>query len=140
MFCLYSCGDTMVTQLKDNTATRELRRAIKDAVDGYEERLLREIARMKEVASDIDLEVQEGMSNRNGDGFQPNEAKKYAGRIVEEMRDESVASLKAVCSALSGRVSNLVSIIDSSKAMPLEQSELGIVVVPEPSQIEVPKE
>ncbi len=125
----------MVEQLKDNTATRMLRVVLKATVDAYEERMLREIERMKEEARDLDDEIKEGMSNRTGDGFQTHEAPKYSERIEKLLVGEAVSSHDAIMSALSADKDSMLGVINRTKAMPLEQSELSIVKLGEPGAI-----
>lgn len=125
----------MTDILTDNTATRMLRTILVAAVQGYEERMLREIERMKEEASELDVEIREGMSNRTGDGFQTHEAPKYLDRVDKLIYDESVASHDAIMSALKSDCGAMRLIVLGTKAMPLEQSELAIVKLPSPARI-----
>jgi uncharacterized protein (UPF0335 family) len=125
----------MVEQLVDNTAARMLRNFLKLTADAYEERMLREIERLKEEARDLDDEIREGMSNRTGDGFQSHEAPKYAERIEKLLYGEAVQSHDAIMAALASDKDSMVSVITRTKAMPLEQSELQIVKLAAPSPI-----
>jgi uncharacterized protein (UPF0335 family) len=124
-----------VTQLVDNTAARMLRNLLKLSADAYEERMLREVERMKEEARDLDDEIKEGMTNRNGDGFQTHEAPKYADRIEKLVYGEAVQSHEAIIAALAADKDSMLGVISRTKAMPLEQSELGIVKLAEPAPI-----
>lgn len=125
----------MVDQLKDNTAARMLRVMLKATADAYEERMLREIERFKEEAKDLDNEVREGMTNRNGDGFQAHEAPKYSDRITKLLFGEAVDSHTAIMAALDADKDSMLSVISRTKPMPLEQSELSIVKLAEPAPI-----
>lgn len=125
----------MVEIVKDNTAARMLRVLLKATADAYEERMLREIERLKEEAKDLDNEIKEGMTNRNGDGFQAHEAPKYSDRINKLLYDEAVASHDAIMSAFQADRDNMLAVIGRTKAMPLEQSELAIVKLAEPAPI-----
>lgn len=125
----------MVEIVKDNTAARMLRVLLEATADAYEERMLREIERLKEEAKDLDNEIKEGMTNRNGDGFQAHEAPKYSDRINKLLFDEAVASHDAIMSALGADKDNMLAVISRTKAMPLEQSELAIVRLSEPAPI-----
>jgi len=128
----------MVAKLVDNTAARMLRTMLVATAQAYEERMLREISRLKEEANDLDIEIQEGMTNRNGDGFQMHEAPKYSDRIIKLLYDEATMSHDAIMSALAADRDNMLAIISRTKAMPLEQSELAIVALPSPSAIPTP--
>ena len=128
----------LVEKLVDNTAARMLRVYVRATADAYEERMLREIARMKEEANDLDTEIQEGMTNRVGDGFQMHEAPKYADRINKLLFTEAEMSHDAIMSALAADRDNMVAIITRAKAMPLEQSELSIVKLAPPAPIDTP--
>ena len=129
---------TLVDKLVDNTAARMLRTMVKATTDAYEERMLREIARFKEEAADLDVEIQEGMTNRVGDGFQVHEAPKYADRINKLLWGEATMSHDAILAALESDRDNMLGVISRTKAMPLEQSELAIVKLAPPAAIESP--
>ena len=129
---------TLVEKLVDNTAARMLRVVLKATADAYEERMLREISRFKEEAADLDIEIQEGMTNRVGDGFQIHEAPKYSDRINKLLWGEATMSHDAILAALESDRDNMLGVISRTKAMPLEQSELAIVKLAPPTAIESP--
>lgn len=140
----------MVTQLKDNTATRRLNSELALISQSNEERMLREIARTNEELADLASEVWEGMSNRVGDGFQPGEARKYAKRIKEDIYDTYVKNMETLMKSFKSDIQNLIGddldqnvpggMIGRYGYMELEQTQLDIVKVPVPGEIpEIPK-
>lgn len=112
---------------------------------GYEERMLREVARLKEAMADLDREIQEGQSNRVSDGFLPPEATKYAVDILDNFHDAQAsqkAIMDALCTAVVGMVGAEMSVnkigglVGNTRLMPIEQKELGIQILPAPGPIE----
>jgi uncharacterized protein (UPF0335 family) len=137
----------MVEVVRDNTDVNKLRRRIVDITLAFRESMEREISRFEEEAKDLDIEVQEGMSNRVGSGFQANEAKKYAGRLVNPMLRDTLQDLDAIKSDLVTDIATLVGedfacnygesgslsgIIGNATTKNYEQSELAIQVLTPP--------
>ena len=129
----------MVDKVKDNTDVNKVRRQLVDMVLAFEEAMLREVNRLKEEVNDLDTEIQEGMSNRVGSGFQANEATKYAYRLKKPILRDTLEDLDNIKQALVADVATMVGeefacnddkpmggIIGNAGTMNYEQSELGI--------------
>ena len=107
-----------VLKTKDNTDVNKLRRNLEDIGNQFEESMLREINRMWEELNDLDTEVQEGMSNRVGSGFQGNEAPKYAYRLRKPILRDTLQDLDGIKTDLCTSVAALVGedfVMDDSK-------------------------
>ena len=105
----------------------------------------REVSRIYEEIDDLDIEVQEGMSNRVGSGFQANEAKKYAYRLVKPILRDTLQDLDGIKTDLTADIATLVGeefvrnsdapmtgLIGMSTTKNFEQSELAIQVLTPP--------
>lgn len=134
--------------IRGNTDVNILRRRIVDITLAFQERMEREISRFREEMNDLDVEVQEGMSNRDGSGFHANEAKKYAHRLVKPIMGDSLQDLEAIKRDLITDISTLVGenfatsggesekisgLIGMATTKNFEQSELSIQVLTPPS-------
>lgn len=142
-----------VPKTKDNTDVNKVRRRLVDMVNGMEESMLREVNRFKEEVNDLDIEIQEGMSNRVGSGFQGNEAKKYAGRLVGPILRDTLEDLESIREDLITEIAGLVGeehvmdeeeplggIIGNASTKNFEQSELGIQKLTPPTELPVNQE
>lgn len=98
----------MVENLRDNTAVNELRTIMVVVGNQFKERMYREVNHVLEVLEDIDVEVQEGMSNRTGDAFKDNEARKYAYRLKTDLLKDALKDLDGIKRDLITRTSMLV--------------------------------
>lgn len=98
----------MVDKVKDNTDVNKLRKRLVDIVLAFEESSLREINRLKEEVQDLDIEIQEGMSNRVGSGFQGNEAKKYAYRLKNPILRDTLEDMDGIKKDLITDIASLV--------------------------------
>jgi hypothetical protein len=111
---------TDVVKTKDNTDVNLLRRRLFDLGNAFEEDALREINRMWEELNDLDIEIQEGMSNRVGSGFQGNEAAKYAYRLRKPVMNDTIQDLNGIATDLMTQIAGLVGeefVADDSKAI-----------------------
>lgn len=139
----------MVEVTKDNTDVNKLRSRMKDTALAFEEAMLREISRFKEEMADLDTEIQEGMSNRVGSGIQPNEAKKYADRLVGPIMGDTLSDMKQICTSLQADIATMVGegfvldddaqiggIIGHAGAMNYETTELAIQKLEPPAPME----
>ena len=86
----------MVEIVKDNTDVNKVRRRLVDIKLAFKESMDREVSRIFEEIEDLDTEIQEGMSNRVGSGFQANEAKKYAYRLVKPILRDTIQDLDGI--------------------------------------------
>jgi len=98
----------LVENLRDNTAVNELRTIMVVVGNQFKERMYREVNHVLEVLEDIDVEVQEGMSNRVGDAFKDNEARKYAYRLKTDLLKDALKDLDGIKRDLITRTSMLV--------------------------------
>jgi uncharacterized protein (UPF0335 family) len=98
----------MVEQLKDNTDVNKLRRRLVDIDLAFEESMMREIVRVKQEFTDLHNEIKEGMSNRGGSGFQPNEARKYSNKMVNSILRDSLQDLESIKKDLMVDIGTLV--------------------------------
>lgn len=98
----------MVENLKDNTAVNELRIGMQVLGNSIKERMYREVNHILEVLKDIDDEVQEGMSNRVGDGFKANEARKYSGRLRADVLQDALTDLDGIKKDITTRISAFI--------------------------------
>ncbi len=139
----------MVELTKDNTDVNKLRRRMVDTKLAFEEAMLREISRFNEEMADLDEEIREGMSNRVGSGIQPNEAKKYADRLVGPILRDSFHDLEQIATSLKVDIATMVGmefidavdgelggIIGNAGAMNYETSELAIQKLDPPAPME----
>ena len=141
----------MVEVVKDNTDVNKLRRRLVDIKLAFKESMDREVSRLFEEVEDLDVEVQEGMSNRVGSGFQANEAKKYAYRLVKPILRDTLQDLDGIkrdlitdiatlvgedFSSTMGESSEIGGIIGMSTTKNFEQSELAIQVLTPPEKTE----
>ena len=141
----------MVEVVKDNTDVNKLRRRLVDIKLAFKESMDREVSRLFEEVEDLDVEVQEGMSNRVGSGFQANEAKKYAYRLVKPVLRDTLQDLDGIkrdlitdiatlvgedFSSTMGESSDIGGIIGMSTTKNFEQSELAIQVLTPPEKTE----
>lgn len=139
----------MVELTKDNTDVNKLRRRMADTVLAFEEAMLREISRFKEEMTDLDTEIQEGMSNRVGSGFQANEAKKYAYRLTKPIMRDSLEDLRQIAKDLKADIATMVGeafvgdaaaelggIIGMAGVKNFEMSELAIQKLDPPAPME----
>ena len=139
----------MVEVVKDNTDVNKLRRKLVDMKLAFKESMEREVNRFFEEIEDLDIEIQEGMSNRVGSGFQGNEAQKYAERLVRPIMGDTLQDLDGIKRDLITEVAGLVGekfavdqtanlggLIGNATSKNYEQSELAIkfLLPPEPSQ------
>lgn len=137
----------MVETVKDNTDVNKLRRRLFDMKTAFRESMEREINRFFEEVEDLDTEIQEGMSNRVGSGFQGNEAQKYADRLVRPIMGDTLQDLDGIKRDLTTEISGLVGeefTTDQSKALAglignatsknYEQSELAIKFLLPPTE------
>ena len=105
----------------------------------------REVSRIFEEIEDLDTEIQEGMSNRVGSGFQANEAKKYAYRLVKPIMRDTLQDLDGIKQDLVADIATLVGedfvvdqeapmsgIIGKASIKNFEQSELDVKVLTPP--------
>lgn len=135
----------MVEKVKDNTDVNKVRRRLVDMTLAFEESMLREINRLKEEVKDLDTEIQEGMSNRVGSGFQANEAAKYAYRLIKPIMRDSLEDLDGIKRDLMADIATMVGdefvcdqnakmggIIGRAGIKNFEQSELGIQTLEPP--------
>jgi len=135
----------MVEVVKDNTDVNKLRRRLVDIKLAFKESMDREVSRIYEEIDDLDIEVQEGMSNRVGSGFQANEAKKYAYRLVKSILRDTLQDLDGIKIDLTADIATLVGeefvrnsdapmtgLIGMSTTKNFEQSELAIQVLTPP--------
>ena len=141
----------MVEVVKDNTDVNKLRRRLVDIKLAFKESMDREVSRLFEEVEDLDVEVQEGMSNRVGSGFQANEAKKYAYRLAKPILRDTLQDLDGIkrdlitdiatlvgedFSSTMGESSEIGGIIGMSTTKNFEQSELAIQVLTPPEKTE----
>ena len=141
----------MVEVVKDNTDVNKLRRRLVDIKLAFKESMDREVSRLFEEVEDLDVEVQEGMSNRVGSGFQANEAKKYAYRLVKPVLRDTLQDLDGIKRDLVADIATLVGeefgasqgetgemsgIIGMATTKNFEQSELAIQVLTPPEDTE----
>src|SRR5574344_2687923 len=98
----------MVEIVKDNTEVNKLRRRLVDIKLAFKESMDREVNRIFEEIEDLDTEIQEGMSNRVGSGFQANEARKYAYRLVKPILRDTLQDLDSIKRDLVTDVATLV--------------------------------
>lgn len=98
----------MVENLRDNTAVNELRIGLQVLGNSTKERMYREVNHILEVLADIDDEIQEGMSNRVGDSFKANEARKYAGRLRADVLIDALKDLDGIKQDITVRIAGLV--------------------------------
>jgi hypothetical protein len=142
----------MVEVVKDNTDVNKLRRRLVDIKLAFKESMDREVSRIYEEIDDLDIEVQEGMSNRVGSGFQANEAKKYAYRLVKPILRDTLQDLDGIKTDLTADIATLVGeefarnsdapmtgLIGMSTTKNFEQSELAIQVLTPPENDSAPK-
>jgi hypothetical protein len=137
----------MVEVVKDNTDVNKLRRRLVDIKLAFKESMDREVSRLFEEVEDLDVEVQEGMSNRVGSGFQANEAKKYAYRLVKPILRDTLQDLDGIkrdlvadiatlvgeeFAAYQGETGEMSGIIGMATTKNFEQSELAIQVLTPP--------
>ena len=133
--------------IRGNTDVNIIHRIV-DITLAFQERMEREISRFREEMNDLDVEVQEGMSNRDGSGFHANEAKKYAHRLVKPIMGDSLQDLEAIKRHIITDISTLVGenfatsggesekisgLIGMATTKNFEQSELSIQVLTPPS-------
>ena len=141
----------MVEVVKDNTDVNKLRRRLVDIKLAFKESMDREVSRLFEEVEDLDVEVQEGMSNRVGSGFQANEAKKYAYRLVKPVLRDTLQDLDGIkrdlvadiatlvgeeFAATQGETGEMSGIIGKATTKNFEQSELAIQVLTPPEKTE----
>lgn len=137
----------MVDVVKDNTDVNKLRRRLVDIKLAFKESMDREVSRIFEEIEDLDIEVKEGMSNRVGSGFQGNEAKKYAYRLVKPIMRDTLEDLDGIKKDLVSDIASLVGeafikdsdlqmcgLIGTANAKNYEQSELAIQVLMPPGE------
>lgn len=135
----------MVETVKDNTDVNKLRRRLIDIKLSFKESMDREVSRVFEEIEDLDIEIKEGMSNRVGSGFQGNEAKKYASRLIEPIMRDTLVDLEGIKNDLVTDVASLVGeefvqdqsaalggLIGNANQKNYEQSELAIQVLTPP--------
>ena len=135
----------MVEIVKDNTDVNKVRRRLVDIKLAFKEGMDREVSRIFEEIEDLDTEIREGMSNRVGSGFQANEAKKYAYRLVKPILRDTIQDLDGIKQDLTADIATLVGedfvedqtcamsgIIGNATAKNFEQSELDIKVLNPP--------
>lgn len=135
----------MAEIMRDNTAVNELRLRMQILGNATKERLYREVSHILEVLADIDEEIQEGMSNRVGDGFKFNEARKYANRLRSDVLCDALSDLDGIKQDLTVTVAGLVGeefVVDAGKSIGghigkttdknFEQTELDIKFVVPP--------
>jgi uncharacterized protein (UPF0335 family) len=138
----------MVDVTKDNTAVNELRARMQLTASAFKERMLRDINRLYEEVADLDTEIQEGMSNRVGDGFQSNEARKYAARLRANVLRDTAKDLEGIQADLATAISGLVGekyalgesdtvggLIGNATPKNYEMSELAIQVMTPPGPV-----
>ena len=141
----------MVEVVKDNTDVHKLRGRLVDIKLAFKESMDREVSRLFEEVEDLDVEVQEGMSNRVGSGFQANEAKKYAYRLVKPVLRDTLQDLDGIkrdlvadiatlvgeeFAATQGETGEMSGIIGMATTKNFEQSELAIQVLTPPEKTE----
>lgn len=137
----------MVEVVKDNTDVNKLRRRLVDIKLAFKESMDREVSRIFEEIEDLDIEVKEGMSNRVGSGFQANEAKKYAYRLIKPIMRDTLQDLDGIKTDLITDISSLVGeefvkntnvamggLIGMATEKNFEQSELAIQVLTPPNE------
>lgn len=138
----------MVEAVKDNTDVNKLRRRLVDIKLAFKESMDREVSRIFEEIEDLDTEVKEGMSNRVGSGFQANEAKKYAYRLIKPILRDTLQDLDGIKSDLITDIASLVGeefvqepekstlggLIGNASEKNFEQSELAIQVLTPPAE------
>jgi hypothetical protein len=135
----------MVEVVKDNTDVNKLRRRLVDIKLAFKESMDREVSRIFEEIEDLDIEVKEGMSNRVGSGFQANEAKKYAYRLIKPILRDTLQDLDGIKTDLITDIASLVGeefvrdtdakmagLIGMATEKNFEQSELAIQVLTPP--------
>ena len=137
----------MVEVVKDNTDVNKLRRRLVDIKLAFKESMDREVSRLFEEVEDLDVEVQEGMSNRVGSGCQANGAKKYAYRLVKPVLRDTLQYLDGIkrdlvaniatlggeeFAATQGETGEMSGIIGMATTKNFEQSELAIQVLTPP--------
>ena len=137
----------MVEIVKDNTDVNKVRRRLVDIKLAFKESMDREVSRIFEEIEDLDTEIQEGMSNRVGSGFQANEARKYAYRLVKPILRDTLQDLDSIKRDLVTDVATLVGedfaanlgdsgemsgIIGMAMTKNFEQSELDVKVLTPP--------
>lgn len=136
----------MVEVVKDNTDVNKLRRKLVDIKLAFKESMDREVSRIFEEIEDLDTEVKEGMSNRVGSGFQGNEAKKYAYRLIKPIMRDTLQDLDGIKADLITDIASLVGegfvkdpetsklggLIGNANTKNFEQSELAIQVLTPP--------
>lgn len=137
----------MVEVVKDNTDVNKLRRKLVDMKLAFKESMEREVNRFFEEVEDLDTEIQEGMSNRVGSGFQGNEAQKYAERLVRPIMGDTLQDLDGIKRDLItevaglvgekfavGEIANLGGLIGNATSKNYEQSELAIKFLLPPAE------
>ena len=136
----------MVEIVKDNTDVNKLRRKIVDMKLAFKESMVREVSRLFEEVEDLDTEIKEGMSNRVGSGFMPNEAKKYAYKLIKPIMRDTLQDMEGIMKDLMTDVEALVGegfvanpegsaiggLIGKANQKNFEQSELAIQVLTPP--------
>lgn len=135
----------MVDIVKDNTDVNKVRRRMVDIKLAFKESMDREVSRFFEEVEDLDVEIKEGMSNRVGSGFQANEAKKYAYRLVKPILRDTLQDLDGIKQDLIADIATLVGedfvvdqeapmsgIIGKASIKNFEQSELDVKVLTPP--------
>ena len=135
----------MVDIVRDNTDVNKVRRRLVDIKLAFKESMDREVSRFFEEVEDLDTEIQEGMSNHVGSGFQANEAKKYAYRLVKPIMRDTLQDLDGIKQDLITDIATLVGedfVVDQDVAMSgiigkatiknFEQSELDVKVLTPP--------
>jgi len=141
----------MVEVVRDNTDVNKLRRRLVDIKLAFKESMDREVSRFNEEIEDLDIEVQEGMSNRVGSGFQANEAVKYANRLAKPILRDTLQDLDGIKRDLVTDIATLVGedyaknlgescsmsgIIGMATTKNFEQSELAVQVLTPPESEE----
>ena len=135
----------MVEIVKDNTDVNKVRRRLVDIKLAFKESMDREVSRIFEEIEDLDTEIQDGMSNRVGSGFQANEARQYAYRLLKPILRDTIQDLDGIKQDLTADIATLVGedfvedqdsamsgIIGNATAKNFEQSELDIKVLNPP--------
>lgn len=141
----------MVDRIRNNTDVNKVRRRLVDIVLALEESMLREINRVKEEVQDLDTEIQEGMSNMVGSGFQANEARKYADRLKKSVLSDTLVDLDCIKNDFIVDVATLIGeafatrddapvggLIGEAGTKNFEQSELSIKMLIPPDGVPAP--
>lgn len=136
----------MVETAQDNTDVNKLRRRLVDMKIAFKESMEREINRFFEEVEDLDTEIKEGMSNRVGSGFQGNEARKYAERLVSPILGDTLQDLDGIKRDISTEIAGMVGeefvadqrailggLIGNATPKNYEQSELDIKFLQPPT-------